>query len=158
MTMTEVNDTGTFSLLFIPDISGFTKFVTAVEIDHSQHIIAELLEIIFDSNRLGTKHICVVNAKELEFETVTNDFGEKKRVYGERLKNAPLMKEVINYFILQPRTGAGGTTLRVESHYFPIPFFGRLVVPFFKSAISKNLDNLLNSIKKYSENKEDVDE
>lgn len=53
MTMTEVNDTGTFSLLFIPDISGFTKFVTAVEIDHSQHIIAELLEIIIDSNELG---------------------------------------------------------------------------------------------------------
>ena len=40
-------------LLFIPDISGFTQFVTNVEIEHSQHIIRELLEILIDSNQLG---------------------------------------------------------------------------------------------------------
>ena len=43
----------TLSLLFIPDISGFTKFVTVMEIEHSQRIIADLLEIIIDSNELG---------------------------------------------------------------------------------------------------------
>jgi hypothetical protein len=41
------------SLLFIPDISGFTQFVNATEINHSQHIIAELLQAIIDSNELG---------------------------------------------------------------------------------------------------------
>ena len=41
------------SLLFIPDISGFTKFVNKTEIEHSQHIIAELLEAIIDANELG---------------------------------------------------------------------------------------------------------
>ena len=51
--MTEINGNGNTSLLFIPDISGFTKFVTDTEINHSQHIIAELLEIIIDSNELG---------------------------------------------------------------------------------------------------------
>jgi hypothetical protein len=40
------------SLLFVPDITGFTKFVNNTEIDHSQHIISELLENIIDSNQL----------------------------------------------------------------------------------------------------------
>ena len=39
-------------LLFIPDISGFTNFVTNTEIEHSRHIIQELLEILIDSNLL----------------------------------------------------------------------------------------------------------
>ncbi len=39
------------ALIYIPDISGFTKFITETEIDHSTHIIEELLEIIIDSNQ-----------------------------------------------------------------------------------------------------------
>ena len=42
-------------VLFIPDISGFTKFVAETEINHSQHIIRELLEILVDSNSIGLK-------------------------------------------------------------------------------------------------------
>ena len=41
------------SLLFIPDISGFTKFVHSTEVAHSRHVIAELLELIIDSDELG---------------------------------------------------------------------------------------------------------
>ena len=41
------------TLLFIPDISGFTQFVNTTEISHSQHIIEELLEVIIDANMLG---------------------------------------------------------------------------------------------------------
>lgn len=44
---------GNKGLLFIPDISGFTRFVTDMEIEHSRHIIQELLEILIDSNQLG---------------------------------------------------------------------------------------------------------
>ena len=40
------------SLLFIPDISGFTQFVKTTEIEHSQHVIAELLEVLIDANTL----------------------------------------------------------------------------------------------------------
>ena len=40
------------SLLFLPDISGFTDFVSHTEITHSQHIIAELLEVMIDANEL----------------------------------------------------------------------------------------------------------
>ena len=41
------------SLLFIPDISGFTNFVQETDIAHSKHIISELLEILIDANELG---------------------------------------------------------------------------------------------------------
>ena len=41
------------ALLFMPDISGFTQFVSETEILHSQHIVRELLEIIIDSNHLN---------------------------------------------------------------------------------------------------------
>ncbi len=30
------------TLLFLPDISGYTAFVQTTEISHSQHVIAEL--------------------------------------------------------------------------------------------------------------------
>ena len=40
------------SFLFIPDISGFTKFVKNTEQTHSRHIISELLETIIDANNL----------------------------------------------------------------------------------------------------------
>ena len=38
------------SLLFIPDISGYTKFVQTTEAEHSQHVIAELLEVLLEAN------------------------------------------------------------------------------------------------------------
>lgn len=43
------------ALIFIPDISGFTKFVTETEIDHSNHIISDLIGIILNSNMLELK-------------------------------------------------------------------------------------------------------
>src|SRR5262247_2397657 len=40
-------------LLFIPDISGFTRFVTETEIDHSRRIVQELLEAVIEANQIG---------------------------------------------------------------------------------------------------------
>lgn len=41
------------ALLFIPDISGFTGFVSETDVEHSGHIISELLEVIIDANDIG---------------------------------------------------------------------------------------------------------
>ncbi|MBW1297256.1 DUF2652 domain-containing protein [Aquimarina litoralis] len=38
------------SLLFIPDISGYAQFVQTTEVEHSQHVIAELLEVLINAN------------------------------------------------------------------------------------------------------------
>lgn len=40
-------------LLFIPDISGFTRFVNESEIEHTRLIIQELLESLINSNEIG---------------------------------------------------------------------------------------------------------
>ena len=40
----------TASLLFLPDISGFTEFVQNTEVEHSQHVISELLEVLIEAN------------------------------------------------------------------------------------------------------------
>ena len=40
------------ALYFMPDISGFTHFVNTTEVEHSIHIIAELLELLLDNNTL----------------------------------------------------------------------------------------------------------
>lgn len=41
------------TLLFIPDISGFSKFINETEIQHSKHIIEELLQEIISANDIG---------------------------------------------------------------------------------------------------------
>lgn len=41
------------ALLFIPDISGFTEFVQHTAIQHSRHIISEILELLIDNNISG---------------------------------------------------------------------------------------------------------
>ena len=36
-------------------------------------------------NRVGTKHLCVVDDELISFETTSADFGADKLVYGEKL-------------------------------------------------------------------------
>ena len=58
-------------LILIPDISGFTHFVNSVEIDHSHHIIHELLEVILDANQMD------LNVSEIEGDAILfYKFGE----------------------------------------------------------------------------------
>lgn len=50
---TETNPAVQPALLFMPDISGFTEFVSSTEITHAQSIIQEVLEIIIESNQIN---------------------------------------------------------------------------------------------------------
>lgn len=52
------------AFIYIPDISGFTKFVTETDVSHSEHIISELLGVILDSNTLN------FNVSEVEGDAV----------------------------------------------------------------------------------------
>jgi hypothetical protein len=40
-------------LLFIPDISGYTRLVNGMEVEHSKLIIQELLELLINANEIG---------------------------------------------------------------------------------------------------------
>ena len=67
------------ALIFIPDISGYTEFITQTEIRHSKHIISELLEIVINGNILSMK------VSEIE--------GDAVLFY--RIGNAPSLKEIV---------------------------------------------------------------
>ena len=51
-------------LFFIPDISGFTHFVKETELNHSSHIITELLEVLIGQDSLGCE------LKEIEGDAI----------------------------------------------------------------------------------------
>jgi hypothetical protein len=62
-------------LLFIPDISGFTRFINELEIEHSSLIIQELLEVLINSNNLG------LEISEIEGDAILfYKFGESPRL------------------------------------------------------------------------------
>jgi Protein of unknown function (DUF2652) len=108
-------------LLFIPDISGFTNFVTNTEIEHSRHIIQELLELLIDSNQLGLEisevegdailfykfgEIPELNAIYKQVEKMFSSFHEHLKMYeNHRTCHCRACVSVINL------------TLKVITHY-----------------------------------------
>ena len=114
----------THANIVIPDISGYTEFLTKTELDHSSHILSELLELLVDSNRV-----------ELILSEVAGDallFYRK----GEPIDLAPLIRQcttMFEYFHTQLRIierdsicpcgacqGASNLSLKFIVHYGPI--------------------------------------
>jgi len=63
------------SLILIPDISGFTQYMSATSIEHSQVNIARLLESIIDSNNLD------LSISEIEGDAILfNKFNDESTV------------------------------------------------------------------------------
>ena len=77
------------SFLFIPDISGFTEFVHQTEVEHSQHIISELLESMIDSNQLD------LDVSEVEGDAVL--FYKRNEVPGLKQVLEQSMKMFMNF-------------------------------------------------------------
>ena len=108
-------------LIFIPDISGFTRFVNEVEIDHSRHIIQELLEVIINSNKIG------LEVSEIEGDAILfykyGDSPDLKEVYGQVEKMfCEFHKQLHTYdhrrfCQCKACTGAVDLTLKVITHY-----------------------------------------
>ncbi|MBS0030421.1 DUF2652 domain-containing protein [Chitinophaga sp. 22321] len=108
-------------LLFIPDISGFTRFVNEIEISHSRHIIQQLLEVLINANETG------LEISEIEGDAIL--FYK----FGEPLELEALYKQVEKMFcefhrnliaydhrkICQCRAcvSAVDLTLKVVTHY-----------------------------------------
>jgi hypothetical protein len=87
------NQASANTLIFIPDISGFTRFVNETEINHAKHIIEELLEVLIDSdeyslfsNELVRACSTWLNLEEVSWAPVGHteeeyDFGMAKYCY-----------------------------------------------------------------------------
>lgn len=108
-------------LIFIPDISGFTRFVNAVEIEHSRNIIQELLEVIINANEIG------LEISEIEGDAILfYKYGEKpglEKIYHQVEKMfREFHKHLVAYDhrrLCQCKACAGAIelTLKVITHY-----------------------------------------
>ena len=115
-------------------------------------------ELIYDKNRVnrvGTKHVCLIGSKSIKFETITNDFGSGKIVYGERLLDFKIVKELNLYYIIESRDSV--TNLIMECHIINRHIFGWIFRPFVNRAMNKNILKSISAIKKICEKKNTTD-
>ena len=80
-------------LFLVPDIGGFTTFVTETEVSHSQHIIKEFLELLVDANQLG------LEVSEFQGDAVLTleDYVRINILLGLMFK--PLMRKKLESFV-----------------------------------------------------------
>ena len=101
-------------------------------------------------NRVGSTHQCLIGKHQLEFETVTGEFGPNTKVYGERATQIPLAREAVFYYILSEE--GAGTRLRFEGHYkieAPLRWLkDRLFKLFFNRKIPAQLQALKEACEK----------
>jgi hypothetical protein len=127
-------------LLFIPDISGFTRFVHETELDHSRLIIKELLEVIIDSNDSG------LEISEIEGDAILfYKFGEPPALgdlYHQVEKmfrafhQSLIAYDVRRYCQCKACTSAISLSLKVITHYGE---FTQYSVSTFRKLIGKDL-------------------
>lgn len=108
-------------LLFIPDISGFTRFINQIEIEHSRLIIQELLEALINANKIG------LEVSEIEGDAILfYKFGEpptQEQLYEQvQAMFCEFHKSLIDYDQHKycqcvACKSAGSLTLKVISHY-----------------------------------------
>ncbi len=106
-------------------------------------------------NRVGTRHRCVIDGRLIDFETVTNDFGPDRLVYGERVENNPFVDEHVNYFIVEPE--GSGSRVCFEAHLRPRPFPRSLLAPLVRLRLGRLVPTLLGSLKQAAEQMEPPD-
>lgn len=155
------NDTSFHGTILIPDISGFTKFVSETEFDIGRDITSSLLKVIIDSNTLNLK------ISEIEGDAVL--FYKKDHITPAQIKyQFEIMLNNFNYKINELKAETGieiGLSLKLIAHYGEIStyeignfekLYGKSVIEahsLLKNSIDSNsylliTDNLLNKSKK----------
>lgn len=75
------------ALYFMPDISGFTNFVNNTELEHSIHIISELLELLIDNASLDLELVEVEGDALFMFTSKIPDYGQLLELTTTMLEN-----------------------------------------------------------------------
>lgn len=108
-------------LLFIPDISGFTRFINANEINHSKLIIQELLEILINSNEIGLE-VSEIEGDAILFykygnpPTLEELYRQVEKMFCEFHKSL-VAYDQNRYCWCEACTSAINLTLKVITHY-----------------------------------------
>jgi hypothetical protein len=127
-------------LLFIPDISGFTRFVNEVEIEHSRFIIQQLLEVLIKANE------DYLEISEIEGDAILfYKFGEPQNLESLYKHVEKMFQEFHQYLIAYDNRkicqckaciSAVGLTLKIITHYGE---FTPLSVRQFNKLIGKDV-------------------
>ena len=121
-------------LLFIPDISGFTRFVHETDIEHSRLIIRELLELLIDSNQIGLE-VSEIEGDAILFykfgqaPNVKDLYTQVEKMFLEFHKHL-LAYDRVKYCQCKACTSAVNLSLKVITHYGE--FTGYTIQNFYK--------------------------
>ncbi len=100
-------------------------------------------------NRVGFVHECVISNRNYRIQTVSNDFGDNRLVYGELVEKTFAARKMYSYTILEDH--GSGTKLQYEVHLEPIPFITWIVSPLIRLIIRYRLKNLFFQLREFSE-------
>jgi len=108
-------------LLFIPDISGFTRFVNETDIDHSRLIIQELLEILINSNQVGLEVSeiegdAILFYKYGEAPNMEELYKQVERMFCEFHQHL-IAYDIAKFCQCKACTSAINLTLKIITHY-----------------------------------------
>lgn len=127
-------------LLFIPDISGFTRFINETEIDHSRLILQELLEVLINANQID------LQISEIEGDAILfYKFGEPPSIEALHAQVENMFRafhqsinayDAYKYCQCKACRSAIGLTLKVITHYGE---FTQYQVRQFNKLVGKDL-------------------
>ncbi len=143
----------------------------SIDIDQSTNIIYEYLsnfelkkkwidevKIQYKKDRVnqaGTKHVCVIDGKNIQFETIkpTND-NKEILTYGEVTNDVPLFKEIKSFYFLEPQNK--GTKLKVVFQLEPKYKIIGWMLPLIKNKLKNNFQNSIVKLKNIVEASESL--
>ncbi len=92
-------------------------------------------------NRAGMKHVCVFTGSQVEIETIKKDSGDSKLIYGEKIHDAPIVKEITFYYILENLNES--TKVKIEIHLNPASFLGKFLKPLARLNLKRSQEIML---------------
>ena len=99
------------------------------------------IDVLFEEgkiNQVGSKHICVVDGNQINFETIKVAKPESETItYGEVTQDAPMLKELKSFIFLEPK--GKSTNFKAIFQLQPKNKLIRLLLPLLKGQIKKNL-------------------
>lgn len=127
-------------MLFIPDISGFTKFVSETEISHSRLIVQELLELLIEANVTGLQ-ISEIEGDAILFyqfghPPLLNDVYHQVERMFKAFHQRLLTYEYRRFCQCKACTSAIHLTLKIITHYGE---FTRYSVQRFQKLIGRDV-------------------
>jgi hypothetical protein len=144
---------------------GGYRFTKSIMINHAPDKVYEMIsnlnfrelwnkdtdEMIFEKdrvNRVGDKHVCVLNSKHIDFKTISSDFGEGKFVYGEVTNSAKPIDELVSFYVISD--APAGSQLEIH-YYIVLKGIKKLLYPLVKlkvlSTMNKSISNIFSAFK-----------